>query len=121
MRYEINEKRNRLTVIIDDEERQTICEMQSDGKNIGADSVMCDFLEPLTCNSELEWIDPVEARDTFGDLTDAPMLGIYGVSDETRSNGGSELCERWAFMEYETVSVLETLRDTGKAVFISGE
>ena len=117
MRCEINENRNRLTILIDDEERELLKAQETNGENLLSDSFMADFLEPLTCNSELDWVDPVEARDTFGDLTDAPMLGIYGVSDETRSNGGRELCERWAFMSYETTSVLETLRDTGKAVF----
>ena len=121
MRYEINEKRNRLTIFINEEKRREIFEMQLDGKNIHSDTAMADFLEPLTCNSELEWVDPEDAHKTFGDLHDAPMLGIYGVSDETRSNGGRELCERWAFMSYETTSVLETLREKGQATFISGE
>jgi len=39
-----------------------------------SDAQLADILEPLTCNSELDWVLP----EYTGDLTGAPMLGIYG-------------------------------------------
>lgn len=100
-----------------------------ENENIGSDIAMFDFLGPLTCNSELEWINPADT----GDLTDAPMLGILGSAvrdDETpRGYNGPKIyvgpglvqpiLERWAFMDYQVRSVLEDLRDNGECVFIS--
>ena len=71
---------------------------------------MADILEPITCNSELEWT----SSEHTGDLTDAPMLGILQHGD-----GDPVIVERWAFMDYQVRSVLEDLRDKGEAVFIS--
>ena len=97
------------------------------------------FLEPLIANSELHWINP---EDT-GDLTNAPMLGILGepVPDFQKptvkclgwvhvgswpfpghkkpSPHFQPILERWAFMEYETTCILETLMEKGSIVFVS--
>jgi hypothetical protein len=98
---------------------------------------MCDWFEHITCNSELEWT----SSDITGDLTSAPMIGIYGEEqpldekykkwDFLQGTRFSSCCdgktfvepvlERWAFMDYAVRSVLEDLRDYGKAVFIGGQ
>lgn len=89
-----------------------------DGYSIYSDVAMYEFLEPITANSELEWIDPSET----GDLTDAPMLGIrdpdsFGDIGDPNENFPVE--ERWAFMDYQISSLLEVLRDKGSAVLVS--
>ena len=136
MKFTISPNRYRLTITVDETERQQLREL---GETVHQDATMHDFLEPLTCNSELEWINPADT----GDLTDAPMLGILGSENtiegiERLAKGkpgicGSRLCghwdgkdrhqpilERWAFMDYQVRSVLEDFRDKGEAVFVNG-
>lgn len=126
MTHQISPDRKTLTILFTEKERQNLREL---GELIHQDATMHDCLEGLTCNSELEWISPADT----GDLTSAPMLGILG--DEQRDDatpGGyrgtkvstgpgmiQPILERWAFMDYQVRSVLEDLRDTGKAVFVS--
>lgn len=107
MKHEISSNRKTLTVTFDDADRQALRELPPEGErgNIQTDIAMIDALEPLTCNSELEWVDPSET----GDLTSAPMLGI-------RNELGS-VSERWAFLDYQLRSPLVDLLETGKAVF----
>ena len=105
MTYKISPDRRRLIITVDDAERQEIRELESPD----SDAAMVDFFERLTCNSELDWITPVEARENFGDLTDAPMLGLREAMGEPT--------ERWAFMGYETQSVLSVLAATGSILF----
>jgi hypothetical protein len=124
MKATLSSDRHVLTITVDEQEREELLRWQDDhagmeNENICSDVAMCDFFERLTCNSEYEWVNPEDAHKQFGDLTDAPMLGIFGVSDETRSNGGVVITERWAFVSYEVVSVLEQLRDRGYALFIN--
>jgi len=95
------------------------------------------LLECLVCNSELTWIHP---EDT-GDLTDAPLLGVWGqeISEEELGTvacyghtwcgcweGGpswkhqrfyNPIIERWGFAPYGLRSFMDDLADTGKAIF----
>lgn len=111
MKHKISEDRSRLTITIDDSERAELREM---GDTIQQDATMHDFLEPLACNSDLEWIDPSET----GDLTGAPMLGFRTFM---QVNPHGNVISRWAFMDYQTRSVLEDLRDKGECVFVGGD
>lgn len=133
MKATISQDRRTLTITADAGERANLAEF---GDEIHSDRLMCDMLEHITCNSELEWIP----EGTTGDLTSAPMLGILGEPewrDSHRDNDGTILAgadyrraakcvsvqpvvERWAFMSYQVRSVLQDLRDCGEAVFVSG-
>jgi hypothetical protein len=112
MNYSFSPDRTRLILRVDPEEQAQLRELPEDfsacEESIHSDHALHEFLEHLTCNSELDWIDPYET----GDLTDAPMLG-------TRDEAGKPL-GRWAWMHYETTSLLEQLRDKGVAVLIGG-
>jgi|SRR5688572_8467707 len=131
MKYTISTDRTRLVIKADEAERKELREIQECGGDCQCDVSMHDFLEPLTCNSELEWIP----EGVTGDLTSAPMLGILG--EPTPGAGGilagrwpdsagisqgwfQPILERWAFMDYQVRSVLEDLRDKGEAVFVGG-
>jgi hypothetical protein len=108
MKYEITDDRKKLTLTIDPEEQAALqLTRTEEPDDWGTTTLETDFLEPLICNSELEWIDPADT----GDLTDAPMLGIC---DEEEN-----ILERWAFMDYQVRSFLDDLADHGKATFIS--
>ena len=108
MNYSISSDRLRLTLSVDESERAELREL---GDEIHTDKAMYEFFEHLVCNSELDWIAP----EWTGDLTDAPMLGIaeWGVDPPN-------VTERWAWMPYAVRSLLEELRDKGKAVLIGG-
>lgn len=129
MHYLISDDRRALTVFADLSERAALRAL---GDEIGQDRHLWDALEPLVCNSELQWVAP----DLCGDLTAAPILGLWGDCEAlpngwTLGNGyklagrwddtiwGHRITERWAFVEYETRSPLEDLRDTGRAVFVA--
>lgn len=118
MNHKISEDRRTLTISVDEKERQELRDWPEDqagmsNENLQSDMAMTDFLEPLTCNSDLEWINPADT----GDLTDAPMLGIYERSERARND---RILERWGFMDYQVRSVLEDLRDKGEVVFVGG-
>jgi len=75
-----------------------------------------EFFESFLCNSDLDWVPP----EITGDLTDAPILGIYEYDPELNSGDGEYyLVERWAFMDYQVKSVLEELLENGRIIFIS--
>ena len=114
MNYTISPNRRTLTIHADEAERAELREATLENPDFQSDRFLADFLEPLTCNSQLEWIYP----EHTGDLTDAPMLGICDWSAQATSDTPKVL-ERWAWMQYETRSVLEVLRDKGHAVFVS--
>jgi len=95
--------KKRLVITVDDGERAELSALD----DIQSDVAMWDFLEPLVCNSDLDWISPAET----GDLTDAPMLG--------RRNESGEVMERWAFMDYQVRSPLEDFLSSGRAVFVA--
>ena len=131
MQYSLSTDSTRLTITIDEKERAALREIEE----IQSDKALHEFLEPLICNSEFDW---VSAANT-GDLTDAPMLGILSapefkrhnlatmqnhkniiVSCDTQGLMVSRVLERWAYMDYQVRSALEDLRDNGNAVFIGG-
>ena len=115
MKHTISPDRKTLTIEIDDQEQQELRNWDEDHQDsIHSDISMIDFFERLTCNSEISWVSDEDAYLQFGDLTEAPCLGIYDYINEE-----PKLSERWRFMSYETVSVLETLMGKGKAVFVS--
>lgn len=115
MNYEI--KDDKLTISLEDGELLELSELVlEDGDN---DDTMNEWFEDMIANSELEWIDP---NDT-GDLTDAPMLGITG-DDQISKEGpyGSfevgywedkawyrPILQRFAYMDYQVISVLSQL------------
>jgi len=121
-------KVGKLVITIDADEQAELRELKEESDNFQSDRDMHDFLEPLVCNSELQWINP---EDT-GDLTDAPMLGILG--EESTENTGpfgaiqcgfwdgkprfQPILNRWAFMESALRSPLEDLLEKGEVVFV---
>jgi len=96
-------------VITVDAEKQSELKKLRDDKESGfhSNQVMYDQFEELVCNSDLSFVDPADT----GDLTSAPMLGIYDENDD--------VVKRWAFMDYQVRSVLEDLADNGRVIFIS--
>ena len=130
MKYNISNDKKTLTIEFTAKERANLRALETEGRNsIQTESALYDCLEPLTCNSELQWINPVDT----GDLTSAPMLGILGEEIPftkeaatiphvvTCPNLIQPILARWAFMDYALRSPLEDLRDTGNAVFTGGE
>ena len=111
MNYHISKDRKTLTLTADAEER---AELAAQGDEIFSDQETYDTLEHVICNSELQWMNASET----GDLTDAPILGIYGAGPNDQTQVVSE---RWAYMDYQVKTLLEALRDDGKAVLINGE
>jgi hypothetical protein len=122
-----------LTLEADEAERAELrAAMDERPEHFGTLDHEAEFMESLIANSELEWINP---EDT-GDLTGAPMLGIYGPecqeSELPADRIGALECgrdsfrgfyqpilQRWAFMDYAIRSFLADLMNTGKAVFIA--
>lgn len=101
---------NKLVITIDQEERDQLLEESLENENFESDDFMCEFLEPLVCNSELNWIDSTMT----GDLTDAPMLGIFDHENQDEQI----VVDRWAFMDYMTKSVQRELLNHGQVTFI---
>lgn len=157
MRYEISKDRAYLWLTVDLEEQESLQLLQrlekqrerneastgdwrlsdwNPGDSIQSEAIMYDFLEPLVCNSELDWIP----EGITGDLTSAPMLGIYGNEEPLSSkykewgwNQGTRLSsgrdgqvfvqpvlERWAFLDYMIRSPLQDLANYGKVTFVGG-
>ena len=88
MNYTITKDRSQLVLTVDEDERALLCEL---GEAIHRDMTMYEFFEHLVCNSELEWITP----ERTGDLTDAPMLGLYergGPAMRSRSSSAGRGC-----------------------------
>ncbi len=128
--HTISADRRTLTIHADASARAELAEL---GEEIGADCHLYNAFERLIGNSELNWVGP----EVCGDLTDAPILGIWGPdewrdkhedgdgtilagADYSRTEKCVSVCpvlERWGFMDYAVRSVLQDLRDTGKAVF----
>ena len=112
MKHSFAQDRKNLIIEIDKVEMEELVEM---GEEIHSDRAMFDFFEKLICNSDLEWIP----EGTTGDLTNAPMLGIYNEITNHKEKNVLSIIERWVYMDYQVVSVLETLRNNGKVVFVS--
>ncbi len=97
--------------------------------NWGSLTYEADMLAQMIANSELDWVNP---QDT-GDLTDAPMLGLYGPTDTKKTGAYGDrwsgadgindyydpILERWAFMDYQVRSFMDDLADRGVATFVS--
>lgn len=64
-----------------------------------------EALDHLTSSSELEWINPVQT----GDLTEAPLLGIFDAD--------GNVVQRWGYEPYAVRSFLDDLLNTGEAKF----
>jgi hypothetical protein len=116
-----------LTLYITDEEKAELRRMENeDPQHFGSDEAMWDFFEPMMNNSSLSWVN---ASDT-GDLTDAPMLGIIDYENTCKEKKGpygaidlgmgeyAPIVKRWAFVEYESTSVLNMLLTIGKCMFV---
>lgn len=116
MKYTLTPNKTSLVITVDDAERAELINWKEEraghaNENICSDLAMHDFFEKFIGNSEFDWVNPADT----GDLTDAPMLGTFKEVNEER-----QVVERWAFMDYQVMSVLEALRDSGQAVFIGG-
>lgn len=126
----------RLTITIADSERKELAELKAeDPDHFGTDDAMYDFLERLTCNSDLDWVN----AEQTGDLTSAPMLGIFGeTTTEESGQFGARHCgcwnddgdtvskprfdpiiARWGFMDYALRSPLDDLLDKGEVTFVA--
>jgi hypothetical protein len=137
MKYEISKDRRRLTISIDEDERQELRDTEAGmdpQDSIHSDAFMVEFLERMICNSELCWIP----EGVTADLTAAPMLGILGAEATARKinqaaprhfgmilcgrNGAKKyfqpILERWAFEPYQVRSVVQDLMAYGSAVFV---
>lgn len=118
MKHEISHNRNKLTVTIDAHEQAELKERIEDLKHAPEDRPYIpieDVLEPLVCNSDLDWIDPTET----GDLTEAPMLGTRDNDEDgqTGPTGQGVVLERWAFMDYQVTDPVLELAETGRLIF----
>lgn len=93
------------------------------------DAQLAEVLEDITCNSELEWVDPL----ITGDLTGAPMLGIYGKeqpggagrevgcwpdADGVLQKWSQPVLHRWAYMNYQVRCLVGDLIDYGEAILV---
>lgn len=122
----------KLTIFIDEDEQKELFELKVElGDDFGSDRQMYDFLEPLVCNSELDWVSP----EITGDLTDAPMLAIFGDDEPGNASDGSgyrptgfdgktnirqPVLFRWAFMDYQVKSMLDELLHHRQVTLIGG-
>ena len=123
-----------LTITVTEAERAELRELRDEKPYaFGRDSTMAEFLEPLIANSDLAWLP----EGATGDLTSAPMLGIFSepmadpVPSESRGYGlvqigqwdgkqqFSAIVERWAWMSYAVQSLLDALLTDGKAVLVA--
>lgn len=131
MKHEILPNGN-LRITFTEEERENLRAIK-DEPWFDSDNNLFDILEPLTCNSELEWSSPEE----IGALTSAPILATFGEERPLRpdeeagrgnrlvGNNGREtlvqdVAQAWAFMDYAIRSVQQDLLEKGEAVWQRG-
>lgn len=109
--YTITDDRRQLILSVDSEDQKSLNDLKEEDPDYWA-TQNCEFdvLDHLFSNSELGWASPSD----WGDLTDAPMIGIYDFPEE----GDPVLLERWAFMSYCLRSFLDDLAGEGRAVFV---
>lgn len=110
MKHSFSETGN-LIITVDDEEKAQLVEA---GDDIHLDTFMHDFLEPITCNSDVDWVRPEE----IGALTSAPILGIVSRNDDGEIE---ETHNIWWYPNYAVTSVCEDLLEYGQAVFFKAE
>lgn len=124
----------RLRITADDNDRQRLAEMKEEYEGKPFATCEAEALEPLVCNSELDWIP----EGTTSDLTSAPMLGIFGeeVNEHEAAKvpsfgvikGGSNgfviyvqpVTHRWAYMSYQVRSFVDDLIDKGECIWEGG-
>lgn len=141
MKYHLDKNKN-LIITADEEDQQALRELKSEykekGLNFCSNDALYEALEPLVCNSDLEFSDP----STINALTDAPVLAIFNgeelkVDPPCNENNyrcvgykitggdrgvtyGIKLWRAWAYMDYAVRSPQEDLLECGKAVFQLG-
>lgn len=115
-----------LVIRADDHTRQLLAELcKENPAEFDSDKVTAEVFEHLLANSELQWIGP----EVFGDLTDAPIIGVLGEEFETNDfrdgtglvlvgqDGGifivAPVLQRWGFMDYQVVSPQRALMYKG--------
>jgi hypothetical protein len=135
--YEINLEAGTLRMTVTPEEQSALQLRQKHSPaEFGSDDFMRDLLENIIANDCFEWVDPTLAAD----LTDAPILGIFGdeetgkkMTNEELLGSGLQLCGtgskfdsylpllyRWAFMSYQVTTPQAQLAEQGYAVWEGG-
>ncbi len=130
--HTISEDRKTLTILASSAAREALRLLLEEQQ--GREAMYTAF-ERLICNSELQWTDP----EVHGDLTDAPILGIWGNERWVASHrsGDGTVCvgadhtrevdpvqvvsvvERWGYMNYAVRDPVQDLVDTGRVEFIA--
>ncbi len=133
--FEVERVPGGIKIKADADARKFLAEVKAEREDWGTDTCLHDVFEGLIGNTEWEWVQP----EYVGDLTDAPMIGIYGEtravdpSDVPESDVGMGRCvgfwddkaryepviERYAYMDYQIRNPLDELLDTGE-IFMQG-
>lgn len=100
-----------LRITMSPEERAELRDLSNElgTERFWTDDTMLDVLEPFTCNSEYDWVHPVEVAA----LTEAPILG-------TRDENYNPV-EVWWYPNYMVQSPLCDLLNCGFVVFTKAE
>lgn len=112
MNYSIN-KTGDLIIKVSRKEQSEI-RADKDSDNFLSDAYMYDTLEPLVCNSELQWVRPEE----IAALTDAPILGIVDRNDNGKLVKAESI---WWFPNYCLRSPVQDLAEYGECIFEKAE
>lgn len=140
MKYSYTDEK--LTLEADESDRANLRELKRDcdagGFPFGTTQHESEIIEGWLGNSDLQWCSPVDT----GDLTDAPLLGIwgddttdpenyvdsvfsapyFGFIHSSTANGVKHytpIVRRWGYEPYAARSFLTDLMETGKAVFLA--
>lgn len=105
MRHYIEPISGDLRIEADESDREFLRECAA-SETLQSDDTMYEVFEKLTCNSDLQWVNPEE----LGALTSAPILG---TCDET----GTNIIDAWWYPGYELRSPQQDLMETGKCTF----
>lgn len=134
--FRISPDRKTLTITADDETKRIIRENRDDHDDdyAGTDKEMFDLFDDVLPNCSFEWVNPSET----GDLTEAPMLGLFGEDEEVEpvdnevpagfrlSGHDGKTCRaqpilwRWAWMSYAVESLIDHLLEHGEAHLTGG-
>ena len=104
MHYEIVD--DNLAIFVTPDEKASLLESWENDPSFNSDAFMYEWFEDLIANSELQWL----SAEQTGDLTDAPILGIWDDSEN--------VLERWAFMGHQVTSPQLELANQGVVMFI---
>lgn len=103
-----------LTMEIDDEEWRELDEYRRENpEEFQSYDAEIAYLTPMMEKNDFTWIDP----SLTGDLTSAPMFAEVDYDDNGKI---VNVRRRWAFMDYQIISVLERLLDDRFAVWLGG-